>query len=212
MVLDYAQYGSLRNYLDENYKELSWNYKFSYLKYLASGLEHIHKNELIHRDLHPDANPLNRPTPKEIDSILYKWHRIITHQDFHTELYKQIKEADEFNNSLSTSIITSTKSLQIDFHKLKNEDNNIPEQKISDDYYEKNNNSESLQIDISQLKITDNIFSGEKNSDEYDDKQNDNMIKMESTASLSLQIDVFQLNINEDYQSNKSKGIIIQNN
>ncbi|EXX61131.1 Tpk2p [Rhizophagus irregularis DAOM 197198w] len=53
MVLDYAQYGSLRNYLDENYKELSWNYKFSYLKYLASGLEHIHKNELIHRDLHP---------------------------------------------------------------------------------------------------------------------------------------------------------------
>uniref|UniRef100_U9TAU1 Uncharacterized protein n=1 Tax=Rhizophagus irregularis (strain DAOM 181602 / DAOM 197198 / MUCL 43194) TaxID=747089 RepID=U9TAU1_RHIID len=72
--------------------------------------------------------------------------------------------------------------------------------------------SESLQIDISQLKITDNIFSGEKNSDEYDDKQNDNMIKMESTASLSLQIDVFQLNINEDYQSNKSKGIIIQNN
>ncbi|UZO01341.1 uncharacterized protein OCT59_012442 [Rhizophagus irregularis] len=191
-----------------------------------------------------DANPLNRPTPKEIDSILYKWHRIITHQDFHTELYKQIKEADEFNNSLSTSIITSTslglsyethsgaiytsrllsysnlpepknsvdyyeqndniismkasESLQIDFHKLKNEDNNIPEQKISDDYYEKNNNSESLQIDISQLKITDNIFSGEKNSDEYDDKQNDNMIKMESTASLSLQIDVFQLNINED--------------
>ncbi|PKY63469.1 hypothetical protein RhiirA4_492500, partial [Rhizophagus irregularis] len=107
--------------------------------------------------------------------------------DFHTELCRQIKEADEFNNNLSTSIITSTnlglsyethsgaiyisrllsynnlpepknsvdyyeqndniismkasESLQIDFHKLKNEDNNIPEQKISDDYYEKNNNS-----------------------------------------------------------------------
>ncbi|PKK59068.1 hypothetical protein RhiirC2_720069, partial [Rhizophagus irregularis] len=89
-------------------------------------------------------------------------------------------------------------SLQIEFHKLKDGDNNIPEQKISDDYYEKKNKSESLQIDISQLKITDNIFSGEKNSDEYDDKQNDSMIKMESTASLSLQIDVSQLNINED--------------
>ncbi|POG69181.1 hypothetical protein GLOIN_2v1842511 [Rhizophagus irregularis DAOM 181602=DAOM 197198] len=105
----------------------------------------------------------------------------------------------------------SSEYLQIDFHKLKNDDDNIPEQKISDDYYEKNDNSESLEIDISQLKITDNIFFVEKNSDEYDDKQNDNMIKMEFTASLSLQIDVSQLNINEDDQSNKSKGVIIQN-
>ncbi|EXX54727.1 Cdc15p [Rhizophagus irregularis DAOM 197198w] len=52
MVLDYAKNGSLRNYLDTNYIKLSWNYKFGYLEYLATGLEHIHKNELIHRDLH----------------------------------------------------------------------------------------------------------------------------------------------------------------
>jgi serine/threonine protein kinase len=52
MVLDYAQYGSLRNYLDKNYDGLSWSYEFSYLEFLASGLEHIHKNGLIHRDLH----------------------------------------------------------------------------------------------------------------------------------------------------------------
>ncbi|GES87536.1 kinase-like domain-containing protein [Rhizophagus clarus] len=52
MVLDYAKNGSLRNFLDTNYKKWNLNYKFNYLEYLASGLEHIHKNDLIHRDLH----------------------------------------------------------------------------------------------------------------------------------------------------------------
>ncbi|GES87491.1 kinase-like domain-containing protein [Rhizophagus clarus] len=52
MVMAYAKNGSLRNYLDTNYNKLDWNYKFGYLQYLAFGLEHIHKNDLIHRDLH----------------------------------------------------------------------------------------------------------------------------------------------------------------
>ncbi|GES87494.1 kinase-like domain-containing protein [Rhizophagus clarus] len=52
MVMDYAKNGSLRNYLNKNYNKLNWNYKLGYLQYLAFGLEHIHKNDLIHRDLH----------------------------------------------------------------------------------------------------------------------------------------------------------------
>src|SRR5207249_1411881 len=52
MVLDYAEYGSLRNYLDMNYGKLSWKTKFRNLYYIAVGLHKIHENELIHRDLH----------------------------------------------------------------------------------------------------------------------------------------------------------------
>ena len=52
MVLDYANKGSLRNYLDTSYKKLSWYDKIEYLYNIAFGLEHIHKNGIIHRDLH----------------------------------------------------------------------------------------------------------------------------------------------------------------
>uniref|UniRef100_U9T9P1 Protein kinase domain-containing protein n=1 Tax=Rhizophagus irregularis (strain DAOM 181602 / DAOM 197198 / MUCL 43194) TaxID=747089 RepID=U9T9P1_RHIID len=52
MVLDYAKNGSLRNYLDERHNKLSWNDKFYYLFDIARGLQYIHGNKLIHRDLH----------------------------------------------------------------------------------------------------------------------------------------------------------------
>ncbi|RIA93769.1 hypothetical protein C1645_761624, partial [Glomus cerebriforme] len=52
MVLDYAQNGSLRNYLDKNYNELNWNTKILDLHWIAYGLNKIHENNLIHRDLH----------------------------------------------------------------------------------------------------------------------------------------------------------------
>ncbi|CAB4433024.1 unnamed protein product [Rhizophagus irregularis] len=52
MVLDYAEHGSLRSYLNENYDKLSWDTKINDLYCIAFGLYNIHKNGLIHRDLH----------------------------------------------------------------------------------------------------------------------------------------------------------------
>ncbi|GBC40264.2 kinase-like domain-containing protein [Rhizophagus irregularis DAOM 181602=DAOM 197198] len=52
MVLEYAENGSLRNYLIKSYSELNWENKLQYLANIASGLLKIHKNELTHRDLH----------------------------------------------------------------------------------------------------------------------------------------------------------------
>ena len=52
MVLDYAEHGSLRNCLDINYDNLSWNTKFHYLWCITFGLKEIHDKELIHGDLH----------------------------------------------------------------------------------------------------------------------------------------------------------------
>src|SRR5438046_1003207 len=52
MVLDYAENGSLRNYLDKNFDKLSWHAKFRNLHLIAVGLMKIHEKELIHRDLH----------------------------------------------------------------------------------------------------------------------------------------------------------------
>ena len=52
MVLDYAERGSLRNYLDKSYRHLDWKDKVLLLITIALGLDEIHGHELIHRDLH----------------------------------------------------------------------------------------------------------------------------------------------------------------
>jgi len=51
MVMEYAEHGNLKNYLNKNLK-LNWYNKIDILYNIAKGLEEIHKNELIHRDLH----------------------------------------------------------------------------------------------------------------------------------------------------------------
>ena len=87
-----------------------------------------------------DANPLNRPTSGEIEEILYLWYKKFKDQ---TELQKQIKEADEINNNLPTSSISST-SLSYETHSEANNFTNIPEPKNSDDYYKQNDNIISI--------------------------------------------------------------------
>ncbi|GBB90394.1 hypothetical protein RclHR1_17330003 [Rhizophagus clarus] len=52
MVLEYAEDGSLRNYLDTSYNKLNLKSKIKYLYNIVTGLENIHGNEIIHRDLH----------------------------------------------------------------------------------------------------------------------------------------------------------------
>uniref|UniRef100_U9TFL2 Protein kinase domain-containing protein n=1 Tax=Rhizophagus irregularis (strain DAOM 181602 / DAOM 197198 / MUCL 43194) TaxID=747089 RepID=U9TFL2_RHIID len=52
MVLDYAEDGSLRDYLDKNYSILNWDKKIGYLQDAILGLRCIHEKELFHRDLH----------------------------------------------------------------------------------------------------------------------------------------------------------------
>ncbi|GBC33909.2 kinase-like domain-containing protein [Rhizophagus irregularis DAOM 181602=DAOM 197198] len=52
MVLQYAEVGSSRNYLNKYYSKLDWTTKLFYLWHIAYGLETIHERELIHRDLH----------------------------------------------------------------------------------------------------------------------------------------------------------------
>ncbi|GES87631.1 kinase-like domain-containing protein [Rhizophagus clarus] len=52
MIMQYAENGTFRNYLDKNYDKLDWKTKFDNLWWISSGLRRIHMNELIHRDLH----------------------------------------------------------------------------------------------------------------------------------------------------------------
>src|SRR5438094_4834540 len=50
-----------------------------------------------------DANLLNRPTASEISAILLSWCNDFYEPNKQIELKKQIREAEEINNNLSTS-------------------------------------------------------------------------------------------------------------
>ncbi|RIB18434.1 kinase-like domain-containing protein [Gigaspora rosea] len=52
MVMQYAKGGDLRQYLNQNSRDLDWYWKFRILYSILEGLNDIHNAELIHRDLH----------------------------------------------------------------------------------------------------------------------------------------------------------------
>jgi serine/threonine protein kinase len=89
-----------------------------------------------------DANPLDRPSAEEIKETFYKWY-----YEPSEELRKQIKEAEEINKDLATSIIPSTSlgisyktHLEAIYTSRLLDFNNLPEPKNSDDYYKQNDN------------------------------------------------------------------------
>src|SRR5579871_5167558 len=58
IVMEYAQCGSLRHHLNNSFSSLNWNDKICNLGNITNGLRTIHKNGLIHHDLH-SGNILN---------------------------------------------------------------------------------------------------------------------------------------------------------
>jgi serine/threonine protein kinase len=52
MVLQFAEYGNLRNYLKNNINNLNWNEKLNILYGIAYNLHLIHYENYVHKDLH----------------------------------------------------------------------------------------------------------------------------------------------------------------
>ncbi|GBC49810.2 kinase-like domain-containing protein [Rhizophagus irregularis DAOM 181602=DAOM 197198] len=52
LVMEYAYGGNLYSYLQKNFKEIKWGKKLRILVDIALGLEKIHNNNFIHRDIH----------------------------------------------------------------------------------------------------------------------------------------------------------------
>ena len=49
--MEYADSGTLRNYLKENFKYLTWNDKYNLAFQLAYAVSCLHKEEIVHHDL-----------------------------------------------------------------------------------------------------------------------------------------------------------------
>ena len=69
MVMNYAQNGSLRQYLNNSFISLNWRDKLYILFTIAYGLDTIHKKGLIHHDFH-SGNILNDESGGDIYSLI----------------------------------------------------------------------------------------------------------------------------------------------
>ncbi|CAI2163247.1 13950_t:CDS:2 [Funneliformis geosporum] len=52
LVMEYANGGNLQNYLNHNFKDLTWNDKKKLAFQIADGLNYLHNEDVLHRDLH----------------------------------------------------------------------------------------------------------------------------------------------------------------
>ena len=51
LILEYADSGTLRNYLKNNFSRLDWNMKLQFAIQIADAVSCIHQKNIIHRDL-----------------------------------------------------------------------------------------------------------------------------------------------------------------
>jgi len=51
LVLEYADSGTLRNYLQQNSKSIDWDLKLKFAYEIASAILCLHENNIVHRDL-----------------------------------------------------------------------------------------------------------------------------------------------------------------
>ncbi|CAB4472882.1 unnamed protein product [Rhizophagus irregularis] len=52
LIMQYANGGDLQNYLKENFMNLTWNDKKKLAFQIADGLNYLHNENILHRDLH----------------------------------------------------------------------------------------------------------------------------------------------------------------
>jgi serine/threonine protein kinase len=81
LVIEYAEGGTLRSYLNEKFASLNWQDKYGLAFQLSSAIEYLHEKEIIHEDLHSN-------------SILMQ-HNSVKLADF--GLSKHIKSADQIS-------------------------------------------------------------------------------------------------------------------
>jgi serine/threonine protein kinase len=51
LVMEYADSGTLKNYLKENFNSLTWNDKYNLAYQLVSAVSCLHNERIVHRDL-----------------------------------------------------------------------------------------------------------------------------------------------------------------
>ncbi|CAB5375858.1 unnamed protein product [Rhizophagus irregularis] len=71
IILQYANQGNLREYLEKSFLSLHWKDKAQMALDITCGLKYLHSRQIIHRDLHAKNILVNNGMPAYIDPQCY---------------------------------------------------------------------------------------------------------------------------------------------
>src|ERR1043165_2232438 len=67
LVMEYADGGNLRKYLQKHFSTLTWDDKIKLAYQIAEGIKYLHGENILHRDLHSKNVVIHRGEAKIID-------------------------------------------------------------------------------------------------------------------------------------------------
>ncbi|PKY23168.1 kinase-like protein, partial [Rhizophagus irregularis] len=67
LIMEYADGGDLRKYLECNFTKLTWDDKFRLAYQIAEGIKYLHGENIFHRDLHSKNIVMHKGEAKIID-------------------------------------------------------------------------------------------------------------------------------------------------
>ncbi|GET64433.1 kinase-like domain-containing protein [Rhizophagus irregularis DAOM 181602=DAOM 197198] len=224
----YAKNGSLRTCLNTNYNKIGWYNKIKNLYDIVSGLESIHQNDLIHRDLHAGNILMNenrmyitdmglcRPASENIKNNVYGVLCYMAPETLQKHNYTKASDIYSFDaNQLNRPTAKEIKEILAQWCcEVFNNQTELGKQIIEAEEINNNlpvNSTPSISLGLSYTMHSKAIYTSKllnfnnlskpKNTDDYYE-QNDNIISLKSLASL--QIDISKLNINDLLKPKKS--------